>query len=222
MREHFYHTKLPHFQPAGAGYFITYRLEGSLPVHVIQQMRWELEMEKAKLSNDKGLSRNELKKLLYDTQKFHFGKVDDFLDKNPNEPHWLKLPEVASIVSESLHLCAERYFKLWCFCIMSNHVHVLLTLKPRSPVLFKVMQSHKSFTAKKCNVALGREGMFWERESYDHIVRKDGEFWRILFYILNNPVKAKLVKEWQDWPWTFVHPDVHSNSSLSALLQAGA
>ena len=65
------------------------------------------------------------------------------------------------------------------------------------------MQSHKSFTAKKSNTILQLTGQFWEAESYDHIVR-EGEFDKIVNYILLNPVKAGLVKQWEDWKCTYL------------------
>ncbi len=45
---------------------------------------------------------------------------------------------------------------------------------------------------------------FWQHESYDHVVRNEREYERILAYIVNNPVKAGLVSDWQEWPYTFV------------------
>jgi hypothetical protein len=71
------------------------------------------------------------------------------------------------------------------------------------------MQSHKSFTAKKCNIILQRTGAFFGTESYDHIVRA-GEFDKIVNYILQNPVKVGLVKKLDDWKWSFLA----SSSSL--------
>ena len=65
------------------------------------------------------------------------------------------------------------------------------------------MQSHKSFTAKKGNAILQREGVFWEPESYDHILRNGG-YENIVNYILQNAVKARLVKKWEDWKWTYL------------------
>lgn len=70
------------------------------------------------------------------------------------------------------------------------------------------MMQHKSYTAKLCNAHLQRQGAFWQEESYDHLVRNRGEFGRILHYILMNPVKAKRVERWEDWPWTWVHPSL--------------
>ena len=70
-------------------------------------------------------------------------------------------------------------------------------------VLAVIMQSLKGYTARKCNVALGRSGQFWQHESFDHVVRDQGEWERTTHYVLNNPVKAGLVKKWQDWKWSY-------------------
>lgn len=86
---------------------------------------------------------------------------------------------------------------------MSNHIDVMFTLLPGAPPLWKVMQDLKKYTAVHSNRLIGNEGeKFWEEESYDHVVREK-EFNRILAYILNNPVKAGMVKNWDDWPWTY-------------------
>lgn len=70
-------------------------------------------------------------------------------------------------------------------------------------VLSVIMQSLKGYTARKCNLALGKSGQFWQHESFDHVVRDQAEWERTINYVLNNPVKARLVKEWQDWKWSY-------------------
>ena len=105
---------------------------------------------------------------------------------------------------------------------MSNHVHVVF--KPNiseknlredktskhpkfvsdEETLAKIMQSLKGGTARKANLALNRSGSFWETESYDHFIRTDEEFYRIIKYVLKNPVKAKIVNRWQDWKGAFL------------------
>lgn len=92
------------------------------------------------------------------------------------------------------------------------------SLRPRlhdddaDAVLSVLMQSLKGYTARQCNLALGRSGAFWQHESFDHVVREQGEFGRIVNYVLNNPVKARLVSHWQDWQWNYCRP---------ALIEAG-
>ena len=142
----------------------------------------------------KDLSEQEHRELIYAAQKRLFAASDAHLDNNPNEPYWLKEKPIAEIVIEAIHHRDEKQYTLHGFTIMPNHVHMVMTLLPGAPVLFKIMQDFKKFTGLHCNRYLGRVGPFWEDEYYDHIVRSEVEFYRILNYIMRNPVKAKFVK----------------------------
>jgi len=201
----YYERKLPHWHPPGATFFLTYRLHGSMPVQLIRELRETTEQELEavqRICQDPALLPEEIRKL----QKRYFALYDKALDANANEPHWLKIPEVAQEVFDSLLFIGQEEAEIHTFTIMPNHVHVLLTHRESQRPLYKLLQSHKGFTARRCNTVLGRNGTFWEEETYDHVVRQDGEFERIAEYILQNPVKAGLVKEWQDWRWTHVVP----------------
>jgi len=148
----------------------------------------------------------QLKQKRYDAYKRQFKRWDDFLDTNLlNEPHWLKQEPLAQLNMDAIHFYNGKRYQVLAFCIMATHIHLLFNLLPDAPVLHKVMQDLKKYTAVHGNRLLGRNGRFWETESYDHIVR-DSEFERILAYILNNPVKAGLVQDWEDWTWTYCHP----------------
>jgi putative transposase len=208
MPSHFYHRKLPHFQPAEATFFVTFRLAGSIPMDVIRRLRENYELVEKGILEQKDLTEKERRELVYAEQKRLLAATDDFLDANPNEPYWLREKEVAEIVANEMKMHDEQWYTLWSYCIMPNHVHLLLTLFEKAPILTKIMQNVKSYSAQKSNRILGLSGQFWERESYDHVVRKDGEFERIVHYILQNPVKAKFVKEWAAWPFTYLHPDL--------------
>lgn len=225
MSKYFYRgSKLPHWQPPESTFFVTIRLYGSIPKEIIQQFKdeYQLALEEARradypVEEAEKLLPEELqivlrrirKKKEYDAGKRYFARFDDFLDSNLNEPHWLRQPEIASLNADNFHFYAEKYFQLWAYTVMSNHVHLLLTLRPEAPILWKVLQDMKKYAGVHSNRLLGRNGHFWEEESYDHWVREpDGEFNRIAAYILNNPVKAGIVTKWQDHPWTYCHPDL--------------
>ena len=64
--------------------------------------------------------------------------------------------------------------------------------------------SIKKYTALRANRVLGRSGPFWQGESYDHVIRDGGELDRTIWYVLNNPVKARLCKDWRAWKWSYV------------------
>ncbi len=101
---------------------------------------------------------------------------------------------------------------------MSNHVHLLLDMAnipapsrrdgKRYTALSRALRFIKGRSSALCNRALGRRGPFWQHESYDHVVRDSVELERILWYILDNPVKAGLVNNWRDWPYGYVAPDL--------------
>ena len=82
-------------------------------------------------------------------------------------------------------------------------------------VLASIMQSLKGWTAHQCNLALGRKGQFWQHESFDHVVRNQAEWERIVNYVVNNPVKAGLVENWQDWKWSYRRETTESQSELA-------
>ena len=86
---------------------------------------------------------------------------------------------------------------------MANHVHVLLL--PRVPPS-RLLKSLKGYTAYQANRVLGRTGEpFWQRESYDHWVRSQEEWQRIAAYIENNPVKAGVVSQAEEYRWASAH-----------------
>ena len=91
-----------------------------------------------------------------------------------------------------------------------------LLVKRSDTSLYKILQSLKAYTARAANKILQRGGAFWLHESYDHVVRDEKELERIIWYVLNNPVKARLVKEWHEWPWLYCRPDMveHFGSQL--------
>jgi len=102
---------------------------------------------------------------------------------------------------------------------MPNHVHLLIrntrstqdSSQQRISAKYPVanwLRLLKGSTAHKCNQALKQSGAFWQHESYDHVVRNGEELGRIIHYILNNPVKAGLVKDWKDWAFTYINPEM--------------
>jgi putative transposase len=110
---------------------------------------------------------------------------------------------VAALVKRELDLLPELKINVLSYCIMPNHVHVVLQLSEGPAVAFgKLMQRLKGRTAYAANKLLGRRGPFWQHESYDHLVRGTWELERINSYVVMNPVQAGLVENWEEWPFT--------------------
>jgi len=201
---------LPHFQPPGATLFITFRLAGSAPVEVLQQLRAEAERTEVALSRI--ADPQERARQAYLEERRFFGKFDAALDMAQSGPFWLRDPRVAALVAESLHHRDSQIYNLDAFCIMPNHVHTVFTPLPKEDgtyhALSAIMHSLKLYTANHANPLLERIGEFWQHENYDHVVRDEAERQRIIRYILNNPVKAGLVEHWKDWKWSYCRYDM--------------
>ena len=206
-----YRRNLPHIHPENTPVFITFRLADSLPREIIEMLIAEREAEKKNLGKAS-------KKDIYNLHKRHFARYDDWLDRIQNTPRWLIDEKIAQIIKDKLHELGKEHFHLLAYCIMPNHIHLLIQSRmnkklPKEGKTSKYpiadsMRLLKGSTARMCNLELGRRGAFWEHESYDHFIRNEREFANVIAYILNNPVKAGLVDEWKEWKFSYVHPNL--------------
>jgi len=184
--------RLPHWEADHAIYFVTFRLADSLPAPVLEKFRFERnDIIATARAAGRELSASEERRLAELFSK----RVDSQLDAGKGSC-CLAQPRIAEVVAEALqHFQASRYL-LYAWCIMPNHVHGLFRPLPGHTVA-EVLQAWKSYSAKRANQILGRSGQFWQREYYDHIVRDEEEFYRIVRYIVENPRKAGL----RNWRW---------------------
>lgn len=204
----YYRRNLPHIHPEGYPLFITFNLADSLPAEVVAELKAQRERE-LQSANNAGER--------YKIQKKYFSRYDAWLDRCEHGPRWLESENIAQIVADEIHSKADRQYRLMAYCIMPNHVHLLIELLALAPLhhhgksakypVGDMMRLLKGRTARMCNLALNRNGSFWHHESYDHYARNEEELARIIAYIINNPVKAGLAKEWKDWKFTYVNPE---------------
>jgi putative transposase len=123
--------------------------------------------------------------------------MDRYLDTCREGPQWLIREEIALVVEGSFR---RDDCEVHTYAIMPNHVHVLLTPRISPP---RLMQLIKGGSAREANKILGVSGQpFWQRESYDHLVRSNEEFGKIRRYIENNPVKAGCADLPENYRWS--------------------
>jgi putative transposase len=164
---------LPHFDSPEAVQFVTFRLADSLPHAVVAAMTQDDETTLALVRE---------------------------LDRGRGGC-WLRRPEIASLVQDALlHFDGQRY-RLLGWCLMPNHVHVVAEAL-HGHALGKVVQSWKSFTARRANEILGRSGSFWHPDYFDRYMRNEEHLHRTIEYIEQNPVKAGLVAVPSEWLWS--------------------
>jgi putative DNA methylase len=113
----------------------------------------------------------------------------------------LEKPELAAVVERALlYFQGERY-TLSAWCVMSNHVHAVVTPHSGHP-LTEIVQSWKSFSAHQINKIEKRQGAVWQRETFDHLIRDEASFGKFALYTENNPVSAGMVDRAEDWPYS--------------------
>lgn len=172
----FWHSRgyLPHCDLPGLLQFVTFRLADSLPADAL-----------AGLSGDRDHQHS---------------KIETLLDAGYGEC-WLRQPEIAVIVENSLlNFDGQRYLLL-AWCVMPNHVHVLIQTRENWS-LSNIVHSWKSYTSNAINRHLGRNGAVWMADYFDRYIRDDFHLAAVIEYIHGNPVKAGLVEDESAWRYS--------------------
>jgi REP-associated tyrosine transposase len=194
--KHEYLRHLPHQVPAEAIIFLTWNLKGAMPKEVAARIRRERGLREKDMPGQAESIRERKLRL----GKLEFKIADEFLDNSTVGPLYLRDALCAEIVEESILFGANDRYELFSWSVMPNHVHMLL--RPFVE-LAKLTQGIKGFTSRAINRMQNQTGRtLWQDESYDHWVRDDAEFHRIIHYIEENPVKAGLCGSARDWNWS--------------------
>ncbi len=162
---------------------ITFRLYDSLPKEMIEEIKLKLDINEDDDSCD-SIQYQRLRQKIAEYEDAGYGQC------------FLRDERIAAIMQDTLkHFDGERY-QLICWCIMPNHVHVLIEVN-EGWSLSRIMHGWRSYTAKEANRILGRTGKIWMEEYYDRYIRDDYHLQKTINYILNNPANAGL----DEWPW---------------------
>ena len=192
--------------------FITFRLKFTIP----QSMMNEYNKKRTKwhenyrtLTPEAQLEADESK------DSWFFNWFDELLAKEQETPQILDREDLTQIIGRSLIHFDNLRYTLLAYCVMPNHVHVLICLREQSSgAVFSpqhIVYSWKRYTATTINKLLQRQGSLWQKESYDHLIRNSDELYRTIDYIIQNPVKAGLVKDWKLWKGNYLHREFRMN-----------
>jgi REP element-mobilizing transposase RayT len=174
---------LPHFDKPDRLQFITTRLYDSLPPPLLQQARDEAATLK-QLSNNNNLRK----------------AIELALDKSAGACY-LANPEVAAIIKDHIFRYEQVAYTVEAWVIMPNHIHMALRIMEDSK-LSSIIKQFKGASAHAVNKLLQRSGSFWEKDYFDSYARNEQDEANIIRYIENNPVKAGLCQEPEDWQYS--------------------
>lgn len=174
---------LPHFDAPGQIQALTFRLIDSIPKHVVESWRQDLSSltdAQAALERRKRIARYE--------------------DQGCGEC-LLRIPDHAEALESCLFHSDGTRYRLIEWCVMPNHVHVMMEPWP-GMALGEIVRTWKTYSAKQINQARGRSGSVWAADYHDRYIRNMKHFEAAKDYIRRNPVKAGLCLMPEEWPWS--------------------
>jgi putative transposase len=108
---------------------------------------------------------------------------------------------------------SEQRISVLAYCFMPDHVHLLVAGTSEDSDCRRFIARAKQYSGFHYQAAFGRR--LWQRFGYERVLRNDEAAIRVARYILENPVRAGLVTEVQQYP--FAGSSVYS---LEQLLEA--
>jgi putative transposase len=131
---------------------------------------------------------------------------------NQKQSIFLQNPDFDNYLKILKHYKKKYNFKLFGYCLMPNHVHMIL--EPRQPVeLAKLMQGLTQTYASWFNAKYKKGGHLWQGRFKSMIIVKDNYFLECIYYIEVNPVRAGLVSSPSDYPWSSYRDRVLGNKN---------
>ncbi len=155
------HRHLPHIDIKDHYQFITFRTQDSVDTYLIKLAGQNLPNRKQQLA------------------------IDKYLDQSQNGAYLTG--EILLFLSAFIKIKNAALYELIAFCIMPNHVHLLI--KPLDK-LARIMRLLKGGSAIIINEMMRREGRFWAADYYDKLIRNEKHFAVVYQYIKNNPAAS--------------------------------
>ena len=87
---------------------------------------------------------------------------------------------------------------VYAYCLMPDHVHLLAAMTSRESIT-EAIKAWKSLCYQERRLR-GNAAKFWQRSFFDRMIREDEEIFGVATYILMNPVRAGLVRDYHDYP----------------------
>jgi putative transposase len=110
----------------------------------------------------------------------------------------LAFPEVAAALIDTIkHRNEGHVWHAHVAVIMPDHVHLIVTFGIMDKRIQTIVSKWKEWTAKSLSIR-------WQRDFFEHRLRKEESFREKADYVLANPVRAGLVAHCEDWPYTFI------------------
>ena len=185
--------RLPHWEKEAGLYFLTFHLADSLPKGVLRKIAERHEI----LAEAKRIGARLLPEQKAQLAEYGRRRIEEYVDRGGGCAI-LADPRIAGTMTAALRYWDGNRYRLLAWCVMPNHVHVVVRLFSGHE-LGAIVKGWKLHVSKVAKHALGQTGKLWQREYYDHMICDGEELKRAVQYVIENPAKGAL----KNWPWVW-------------------
>lgn len=107
--------------------------------------------------------------------------------------------------------CSRESVKIWAYCLMTNHVHLVVTPEEGSNVSRAIGETHRRYT-RMINFRQNWRGYLWQGR-FSSFVMDESWLLKAVAYVEHNPVAAGIVSQPQHYPWSSIHAHLTGNDS---------
>ncbi len=106
--------------------------------------------------------------------------------------------QTVNFVREVLCACSrEHAFMIWAYCFMPDHLHLLIEGTAEHADMKKFMAAFKQKTGYYYKQQNGFD--LWQKNYYEHVLRRDEDTRSTIRYICDNPVRKGLVADFREY-----------------------
>lgn len=129
---------------------------------------------------------------------------------NRREPIFFEPGDEARYLQLLAHETRRNGVAVWAYCLMPNHVHLILTPADEPGMAKSIGQTHRRYTAM-INARHGWSGHLFQAR-FASVVMDESHLLTAFRYVALNPVRARLVARAEDWPWSSVRAHLAGRS----------
>ncbi len=105
------------------------------------------------------------------------------------------------VIDELLKAAKDVRFRILCYCVMPDHLHVIVSPGESTLTLSKFLNIFKGRTTAAIRERKDSKKI-WQRSAFDHVIRTEEDLKGVIQYIRNNPVRRGIAENAEDYPYS--------------------
>jgi putative transposase len=137
---------------------------------------------------------------------------------NRRQPVFFKEDDYLSYLYLMKEWCQKEHVEVWAYCLMSNHIHLIVVPEKATGMARAVGEAHRRYT-RLINFREDWRGYLWQGRFASYPMAEDHLF-AALRYVELNPVRAGLVKTPGEYQWSSARAHLEGKDDLLVKSQS--